>query len=76
MTPKLVDKRLVYMTPEWRHAFRFAALIGDAQPGAQPINFTTVKTFTARAPPRPWGCSGRYGWKECQAGRHGTDKVH
>jgi alpha-L-rhamnosidase len=25
MTPKVVDKRLVYMTPEWRDAFRFAA---------------------------------------------------
>lgn len=25
MTPQLVDQRLVYMTPEWREAFRFAA---------------------------------------------------
>jgi len=25
MTPQFVDKRLVYMTPEWKHAFHFAA---------------------------------------------------
>src|SRR5437764_5732013 len=25
MTPQIVDKRLVYMTPEWKDAFRFAA---------------------------------------------------
>lgn len=29
MTPQLVDKRLVYMTPEWDDAFRFAAQLAD-----------------------------------------------
>jgi hypothetical protein len=28
-TPKVVEKRLVYMTPEWRDAFRFAASLAD-----------------------------------------------
>ncbi|HEX4485467.1 MAG TPA: glycosyl hydrolase [Terriglobales bacterium] len=28
-TPKLVDKRLVYMTPEWRDAFKFATETAD-----------------------------------------------
>ncbi len=30
MTPKVVDKRLVYMTPKWKKAFRFAADRADA----------------------------------------------
>jgi len=29
VTPKIVDKRLVYMTPEWKEAFRFAARKAD-----------------------------------------------
>ena len=29
MTPQIVDKRLVYMTPEWKHAFHFAASEAD-----------------------------------------------
>ncbi len=29
MTPQIVDKRLVYMTPEWKDAFRFAASEAD-----------------------------------------------
>ena len=29
MTPQIVDKRLVYMTPEWKDAFRFAAQEAD-----------------------------------------------
>ncbi|MEY2943712.1 MAG: hypothetical protein RLY97_1726 [Pseudomonadota bacterium] len=29
MTPQIVDKRLVYMTPEWKDAFRFAAIEAD-----------------------------------------------
>jgi hypothetical protein len=28
-TPQVVEKRLVYMTPEWKHAFRFAAQTAD-----------------------------------------------
>ena len=28
-TPQIVDKRLVYMTPEWKDAFRFAASEAD-----------------------------------------------
>lgn len=28
-TPQIVDKRLVYMTPEWRDAFRYAAALAD-----------------------------------------------
>ncbi|MFM2372668.1 MAG: hypothetical protein RIS85_2390, partial [Pseudomonadota bacterium] len=28
-TPQIVDKRLVYMTPEWKDAFRFAATEAD-----------------------------------------------
>jgi hypothetical protein len=28
-TPKLVDKRLVYMTPEWKDAFRYATALAD-----------------------------------------------
>src|SRR5580704_10871952 len=28
-TPKLVDKRLVYMTPEWKDAFRYATMLAD-----------------------------------------------
>jgi hypothetical protein len=28
-TPQIVDKRLVYMTPEWKDAFRFAAMEAD-----------------------------------------------
>jgi hypothetical protein len=28
-TPQIVDKRLVYMTPEWRDAFRYAASLAD-----------------------------------------------
>jgi hypothetical protein len=28
-TPQVVDKRLVYMTPEWKDAFRFAAQEAD-----------------------------------------------
>ncbi|MCE7796344.1 glycoside hydrolase [Sphingobium sufflavum] len=30
-TPQVVDKRLVYMTPEWKDAFRFAATEADRQ---------------------------------------------
>lgn len=30
MTPQIVDERLVYMTPEWKKAFRFAAERADA----------------------------------------------
>ncbi|MET0364414.1 MAG: glycosyl hydrolase [Sphingobium sp.] len=30
-TPQIVDKRLVYMTPEWKDAFRFAATEADRQ---------------------------------------------
>jgi alpha-L-rhamnosidase len=33
-------------------------LIGDAQPGAKPITFTTLKTYTAGAPLRPSGLIG------------------
>ncbi len=33
-------------------------LIGDAQPGAQPITFTTLKTYRADAPLRPSGLIG------------------
>src|SRR5947209_566359 len=29
MTPKVVDKRLPYMTPEWKEAFRYAATVAD-----------------------------------------------
>ncbi len=29
-TPKVVDKRLVYMTPEWKDAFRFTAELADS----------------------------------------------
>ena len=29
MTPQIVDKRLIYMTPEWKDAFRFAASEAD-----------------------------------------------
>jgi alpha-L-rhamnosidase len=29
MTPQIVDKRLVYMTPEWKDAFRFATTEAD-----------------------------------------------
>ncbi|HZO92063.1 MAG TPA: glycosyl hydrolase [Chthonomonadaceae bacterium] len=29
MTPVVVEKRLVYMTPEWRDAFRYAATLAD-----------------------------------------------
>ena len=28
-TPQIVDKRLVYMTPEWKDAFRFTAQEAD-----------------------------------------------
>ena len=28
-TPQVVDKRLVYMTPEWKEAFRYAARLAD-----------------------------------------------
>src|SRR5437762_11481810 len=28
-TPKLVDKRLVYMTPEWKDAFKYATALAD-----------------------------------------------
>jgi hypothetical protein len=28
-TPKFVDKRLVYMTPEWKDAFRYATTVAD-----------------------------------------------
>jgi hypothetical protein len=28
-TPQIVDKRLVYMTPEWKEAFRYAATLAD-----------------------------------------------
>jgi hypothetical protein len=33
-------------------------LIGDAQPGATPITFTTLKTYRADAPLRPSGLIG------------------
>ena len=29
LTPQIVDNRLVYMTPEWRHAFHYAAQLAD-----------------------------------------------
>ena len=29
LTPQIVDKRLVYMTPDWKHAFHFAAELAD-----------------------------------------------
>src|ERR1700740_959101 len=28
-TPQIVDKRLVYMTPEWQDAFRYAVAVAD-----------------------------------------------
>ncbi len=28
-TPQVVEKRLVYMTPEWKHAFKYAITLGD-----------------------------------------------
>ncbi len=28
-TPQVVDKRLIYMTPEWQHAFRYAVGLAD-----------------------------------------------
>jgi hypothetical protein len=28
-TPKVVDKRLIYMTPEWKDAFKYAIVFGD-----------------------------------------------
>jgi hypothetical protein len=28
-TPQIVDKRLAYMTPEWKDAFRYAATLAD-----------------------------------------------
>jgi hypothetical protein len=28
-TPKVVEKRLVYMTPEWKDAFKYAAMLAD-----------------------------------------------
>ncbi len=28
-TPQVVDKRLAYMTPEWKHAFKYAITLGD-----------------------------------------------
>lgn len=30
MTPKIVEKRLVYMTPEWKDAFRFTTNLADS----------------------------------------------
>lgn len=30
MTPQIVDKRLVYMTPEWKDTFRFAVNLADS----------------------------------------------
>ena len=30
MTPKIVEKRLVYMTPEWKDAFRFTTHLADS----------------------------------------------
>jgi alpha-L-rhamnosidase len=30
ITPQIVDKRLVYMTPEWKDAFRYAAGLADS----------------------------------------------
>jgi hypothetical protein len=30
MTPQIVEKRLVYMTPEWKDAFRFTARLADS----------------------------------------------
>src|SRR4051812_18706614 len=29
MTPKIVDKRLAYMTPEWKEAFKYATTLSD-----------------------------------------------
>ena len=29
-TPQVVDKRLAYMTPEWKEAFKHAILLGDS----------------------------------------------
>ena len=29
-TPKLVDKRLVYMTPEWKDVFRYTTQLADS----------------------------------------------
>ena len=29
-TPQIVKKRLIYMTPEWKDAFRFAARLADS----------------------------------------------
>jgi hypothetical protein len=31
MTPQVVDHRLVFMSPEWKDAFRFAAQSADAR---------------------------------------------
>jgi hypothetical protein len=28
-TPQIVDKQLVYMTPEWKEAFHYAATLAD-----------------------------------------------
>ena len=28
-TPQIVEKRLIYMTPEWKDAFRYAATLAD-----------------------------------------------
>ncbi len=39
-TPQIVEKRLVYMTPEWKDAFRYAATMADSS--ARPRRFPAV----------------------------------
>jgi hypothetical protein len=48
-----VNKLEVKVTNLWVNR-----LIGDAQPGAKPITFTTLKTYNANAPLRPSGLMG------------------
>ena len=49
-TPQVVDKRLVYMTPEWKDAFRFAARKADSLDLELAIarGFTVLSDVSAR----------------------------
>src|SRR3984885_13535855 len=41
-TPKLVDKRLVYMTPEWKDAFRYTTRLADQLGSKKPSQVPQV----------------------------------
>ncbi len=74
-TPQIVAKRLVYMTPEWKEAFKYAATLADelglelaiaGSPGWSETRLEGGRRFSGKLP-HPPSVTGPY---QNQGGRH------